>query len=593
MFRSLLQRLGEAMGVIPTSASPSLTEPDQALVDGLNSTQRLLADREERYARSRLEGPLDRAFAGFHLSQLLLESGMLRRCGQVADDTWEHALEGLRLSEGMPAQEVVQLFDAAAFMLTELRTLTEGIGGVRRTLDDLVAMHERFRNRLAVFNAVAVIPLDGPQGAVNPHELLRGRPSALLAALKGRPDEALAIIETALDGWAPQPASGFYLKTRALQARCLNELGERSASRGLLEELIDQCPADLQSLRCEFGNQYAHTYIGSGETKRGIASADEWLALAARSGLALRWTDLMCTRAALLHSSGADDEARACFRSALVGPRESDHLQSWPEASSFPLPSAEWYRLVFVEARRVLRDRDDSLTREIDDVLQRTVPPPVPGRSKYRGRTIPVRLKGDARREQLHAQALQVIDEFETQAKPFVLYFRKFDIIILHRAALLGPGLLEVGLYDVLPESCNMLTIQNSRDAAAYSGDGTVWDRTVPALHLEDDSWAAVAEHLIANALAIVSECLVLSPGVLAELQMIDRLRRHADTLLVLPEGILPTIDGDPLIQGFPNTVRGARLSDVSLTQIPFFARLIERSGSGTETDPTTTPSVP
>ena len=150
-----------------------------------------------------------------------------------------------------------------------------------------------------------------------------------------------------------------------------------------------------------------------------------------------------------------------------------------------------------------------------------------------------------------------------------------------------------MGLYDVLPESYNMLTIQNSRDAAAYSGDGTVWDRTVPALHLEDDSWAAVAEHLIANALAIVSECLVLSPGVLAELQMIDRLRRHADTLLVLPEGILPTIDGDPLIQGFPNTVRGARLSDVSLTQIPFFARLIERSGSGTETDPTTTPSVP
>jgi hypothetical protein len=86
---------------------------------------------------------------------------------------------------------------------------------------------------------------------------------------------------------------------------------------------------------------------------------------------------------------------------------------------------------------------------------------------------------------------------------------------------------------------------------------------------------------------------LVLSPGVLAELQMIDRLGRHADTLLVLPEGILPTIDGDPLIQSFPNTVRGATLSDVSLTQIPFFARLIERSGSGTETDPTTTPSVP
>ena len=538
MFRSLLQRLGEGMGVVPKSASPSLTQPDQTPVAGANSTQRLLADREERYSRSRLEGPLDRAFAGFHLSQLLLESGRLRRCGQVADETWEHALESLRLSEGMPVQEVVQLFDAAALMLTELRTLTEGIGGVRRTLDDLVAMHERFRHRLAVFNSVSVIPVDGPQGAVNPHELLRGHPSAILAALNGRPDEALAIIESALDDWAPQHASGFYLQTRALKARYLNELGERSASRRLLKELIDQCPSDLQSLRCKFGNQYAHTYIGSGETERGIAAADEWLAVAARSGLALRWTDLMCTRAALLHSSGADAEAHTCFRSALVGPRDSDHLQSWPEASSFPLPSAERYRLVFVEARQVLRNRDDSLTREIDDVLRRTLPPPVPERSKYRGRTLPAPLKGDARRQQLHAQAIQVIHEFETQAKPFVLYFRKFDINVLHRAALLGPGLLEVGLYDVLPESCNMLTIQNSRDVAAYSGNGTVWDRTVPALDLEDDRWAAVAEHLIANALAIVSECLILSPGVLAELQMIDRLGRHADTLLGTTGGL-------------------------------------------------------
>lgn len=515
---------------------------------------------------------------------------MLRRCGQVADDTWADALESLRLSDGMPVQEVVQLFDAAAFMLTELRTLTEGIGGVRRTLDDLVAMHERFRSRLEAFNSVAVIPLDGPHGTVNPHELLRGRPSALLAALKGRPDEALAIIDSALDGWAPQQASGFHLKMRALKARCLNALGDRSASRRLLKDLIDQCPSDLDSLRCECGNQYAQTYIGSGDTRRGIASADEWLVLAARSGLALRWTDLMCTRAALLHDSGADDEARTCFQHALVGPRDTDHLQSWPGASSFPLPSAEGYRLVFVEARQILGNRDDSLTREIDDVLQRTVPPPVPERSQYRGRTIPERRKGDARRKQLHAQAVQVINEFETQAKPFVLYFRKFAITVLHRAALLGPGLLEVGLYDLLPESCNMLTIQNSRDVAAYTGDGTAWDRTVPALDLPDERWAAVAEHLIANALAIVSECLVLSPGVLAELQMIDRLGRHADTLLVLPEGILAAIDGDPLIQRFPNTVRGARLSDVSLTQVPFIARLIERAGSGTETDSAMTP---
>jgi hypothetical protein len=98
-------------------------------------------------------------------------------------------------------------------------------------------------------------------------------------------------------------------------------------------------------------------------------------------------------------------------------------------------------------------------------------------------------LEGDARRTQLHEQALLALREFEERDKPFVLYFRKFDVTVLHRAALLDPRLLEVGLFDILPESCNMLTIQDSRELGGYTGTGIAFDRTVPALNLADDHW--------------------------------------------------------------------------------------------------------
>ena len=127
-------------------------------------THQALTQCEERYASSVAEGPMVRARAAFDLSQWLIESLMLRRGGEIALAMWSHALDSLRLSDGMPVQEVVQLVDAAAFGLVELRGLTEGAIGVRRTLDDLVALHQRFRERLAVFNRHSVIPLAAPRG---------------------------------------------------------------------------------------------------------------------------------------------------------------------------------------------------------------------------------------------------------------------------------------------------------------------------------------------------------------------------------------------------------------------------------------------
>jgi hypothetical protein len=540
------------------------------------ATHRILVQSEEHYASS--VGPLEQAQSAFHLSQWLIESGMLRRADQIARATWNHALESLRLSEGMPVREVVQLVDAAAFVLVELRALTEGADGVRQTLDDLVALHERFHHRLEVFNRLSVIPVDGPQGPVNPEELLRGRASAMHALLAGNPSKALEIMEKTLGDWTGEARGSFYLKAVALTVRCLIALGERMDARRLLDGLADKS-SDWESLRCEIGDLYAQTYVGTGEEHHALNALDELLHSASQAGLALRWTDLMCTRAELLEASGAVDDARAFLRVALFGPREQADIERWPQAASFPLPSKEGYRLAFLRAQRILVSPSDKLMTLVDEVLCNLVPPKIPKRSKYRGRQMPPRVEGDdARRAQLHEQALAVLREFEEHGKQFVLYLRKFDVTVLHRAALLGPGLLEVGLYDLLPESCNMLTIQNPTESIGYTGDASAFDRTVPALNLADDNWEEVARFLIANAKAIVSECLMLTEGVRKELEMIDELGRNEDALLVIPGAgsLLERIDDDPLIRRFATRVSAEVLSDVDLSAIPFFARILD-----------------
>jgi hypothetical protein len=542
---------------------------------------RTVAHWEGRYAVSVDDKSPARALAAFNLSQWLIETARLRRTNEIALATWNHALASLRLTEGMPAREVVQLIDAAALMLVETRALTEGATGVSRTLDDLVAMHERFRDRLAVFNRNSVIPLDGPTGPVDPEELLRGRGSVMHALLSGDAAEALRISERALRGFDPQArGSAVYLKARAIAARCRSELGDRRTARRSLEELREECQSPgWEGIRCEIGDWHARTYIGTGEERVGLEEVEDLLGASSRLGFALRWTDLMCTRAELLAALDAAEEARDCLRVALFGPRDGECARRYPEASTFPLPSAEGYRMAFIRARRLLRSDSKDLGEAIDAVLSNTTPAPVPARSRYRGRQMPARKEGDARRVQLHEQALQAVREYEEQHKPFVLYLRKFDITVLYGAALLGPGLLEVGLYDILPETYNMLTIQDATETTGYMGTGIAFDRTVPALNLADDEWEDVARFLIANATAIVSECLMLSGGVRRELEIIDNFGRNQDTLLVLPEpgSYLARLDGDPLVRRFPNAISTEMLNRMALEEISFVARLLGR----------------
>jgi hypothetical protein len=367
-----------------------------------------------------------------------------------------------------------------------------------------------------------------------------------------------------------------------LTARCLQQLGRRSACSELLEELRDERPArEWQSLGCEIGDLHAQTQVGSGTERAALDAVEALLDSASQAGLALRWADLMCTRAELFAASGARADAQTAVRHALLGRCDDEACaRRWPQAHLFPSPSEEGYRTAFLRMMPLASAGMDQTAALLDEVLRRTLPPDVPTRSKYCGRRMPRRLEGDARRKQLHEQALEAVREFKERRKPFILYLRKFDVTVLHKAALLGPALLEVGLYDILPESWNMLTIQDSTEAAAYTGSGHAFDRTVPALELGNDQWEEVARWLIANARAIVSECLMLSHGVRKELEIIDELGRNGRTLLVLPTGPLARIDDDPLIQRFPNFVPAGGMDAVELSEIPFLARLLDEAAA-------------
>ena len=63
-------------------------------------THRAVVAYEAKYELAAEEGPVAQAMAALGLVQWLLESGRLRRAGEVALAMWQHALESLRLSEG-------------------------------------------------------------------------------------------------------------------------------------------------------------------------------------------------------------------------------------------------------------------------------------------------------------------------------------------------------------------------------------------------------------------------------------------------------------------------------------------------------------
>jgi tetratricopeptide (TPR) repeat protein len=144
----------------------------------------------------------------------------------------------------------------------------------------------------------------------------------------------------------------------------------------------------------------------------------------------------------------------------------------------------------------------------------------------------------DELRKALHAAALALLAEHDRTGKPFVLYLRAFAIRQLYGHELDQDG-------QVVDESTALVLEEHLQRALAPRGVGVVkiedtsspdvLGGRVPALVLDQDKWFPVVQRLIASAELIVSECLFLRPGVLAELKACIELGRVDRTVLVLP----------------------------------------------------------
>jgi hypothetical protein len=252
-----------------------------------------------------------------------------------------------------------------------------------------------------------------------------------------------------------------------------------------------------------------------------------YLSRAEACGLGLHWRDLQAGRAAALAELGRGDDARVAAAADL--------------------------------------DRSE--------LAQRKSPPKADTR-----RASPTSAQGAAAREDMHAAAVRVVEAYEQDGTPFVLYFRKFDFEVLHGPFELGPKLTENALRDALPAEIEVVTIQEP-GSMTYDLQTSRLRREAPALLLDDDRWSDAAKTLIARADLIISEALMLSEGVRLELQMIYDAQRWDRAVLVLPplRSYLETIDSDGLIQMFPRCVWADALHTRPLAESLAIADLLGR----------------
>jgi hypothetical protein len=119
--------------------------------------------------------------------------------------------------------------------------------------------------------------------------------------------------------------------------------------------------------------------------------------------------------------------------------------------------------------------------------------------------------------DESHDRSVKVIEEYNNEGKPFVLYLRKFSFNVWHGKDDINRYLTDNYIESNLPQGVNLISIQEP-------GDSMTFFRKVPSLHLTDTSWQCVVEEPIKIADIIVSECYMLSPRVTYEMTNCIRL---------------------------------------------------------------------
>lgn len=500
----------------------------------------------------------DAARLAAHAATGHLMAGNLSTAMKWCEYSWDHAREGMRNTEGIAVREVIEAYDESANTIAQIYLHLNNPPEIKRLIDDLGAIHQQGRQMIAEFNASSIIPLEGPSGEVTPEELIDGRLAAMLALAEGRFAEVGPLAES--DAETPV---GEELRTLLLRAEVSARRDEQADALLVLlrasAEGRDNCAAE-----CELA-VLAQMRLGSPDERLTLAVA--YLPRAEACGLGMHWRDLQLVRSRALEDLGRRDEACSAAEEALFGTARMAGAYS----------NEDW--TIVREAVGLLQSVGRKVPDQVLVDLGRSATPKrrSPPKAVER-RAAPSSEGGAAARESMHTAALRVVARYENEGMPFVLYFRKFGIEVLHGPAELGRKLTENALRDALPAEVEVITIQDQRSQTYDLGSSRL-RREAPALLLADEHWAEVARMLIPRADLIVSEPLMLSKGVRVELQMIYDACRWDRTVLVLPpqHSYLRMIDNDSLIQMFPRCVWADALHYESLTSSPLVADLLER----------------
>jgi hypothetical protein len=473
----------------------------------------------------------DRSMLACYTAEALLVCGRVPEAMEWAERAKQFARAGLRLSEGVPTQEIMSAYDAAFYAIMAIAAQGHDAAGVAQVLSDMVELHIRMRKQLEEFNRHSILPLPGPTGEVNPEELSDGKPAGLLALLEDRPGDAVRILTAELTRWPQarlESRQGAIIRTLLLRALLADK--RYSEVRALIPQLQHVADGlDDTAARCELASLAANLALVEGDAAAALAIVDDFLYLASHCGLQLLRNDLLGARSRALMALGRVDEAKT----SAVGIQD----------------------IVAAPAIKTSEKR------------------PQPAKAPEEPRKV-----GPERRLQLHEAALKVIENYDTRGLPFAVYFRKYDITITHGPFEFGAQLTENRLVEAMPPGAKVLTIQD-HGLMGYLGSGGFTDRSAPAFLLGDDDWKEVALALIRFADLIVHEPSMLGGGTRWELETIFQEDRWDRTvLLLLPlRGGLPPIDNDPLIQKFPRCIWMDDFHTTALPDIPVVQDLIAR----------------
>jgi len=147
-----------------------------------------------------------------------------------------------------------------------------------------------------------------------------------------------------------------------------------------------------------------------------------------------------------------------------------------------------------------------------------------------------------------HSEGAMIMHEYNTTGRPYALFLRSFEIESYNYltpekqgelrqiiTTLHGPSEVEKKLVGALSGRIPLIGIANPSDISGRT--------LIPRIELPNDGWQKVVRNLIDYAHFIVMDCHTLAPGVMWELETLQKANRQDTTIIVLPQ--LDNLDKD------------------------------------------------